>query len=214
MNRFRTALQPASQRIQRSLLHSSSRCDRPADEGKASREEAGPSELSRRLSASTPPTSTSAPKASNRFAAAVSSPERRHLVEANNARKALSKARTVGKYYSPGFLNLKSQETKEGLKPRKFPILGPSAAVAKKIDVLYQLGLRPGHVSLHDDSYKNPILLSEFVSEMGKIKGRKNTELTRRSQREVGKAIRRARSMGLMPVMSKDPSAWKIYPQK
>lgn len=105
---------------------------------------------------------------------------------------------------------MESQSTRDTKAPRKFPILGPSAAVAKKIDILHRLKLRPGHVSLHDDSYKNPVLLSEYVSEMGKIMGRKNTQLTRRSQREVGKAIRRARSMGLMPVMSKNAKAWKL----
>lgn len=114
-------------------------------------------------------------------------------------------------YYSPPFLNLEKSHAPRSRVGRKFPILGPSAAVAKQIDPLYKLRLRPGHVSLHDDSYKNPVLLSEYVTEMGKIMGRKNTELTRRSQREVGKAIRRARSMGLMPVMSKNVIAWKRY---
>lgn len=94
-------------------------------------------------------------------------------------------------------------------KPRKAPaLLGPSAPEAKKQDPLYQLGLKPGHPSLHDDSYKNPVLLSNYVSEMGKIRPRSVTGLTRRSQREIGKAIRRARSMGLMPIMSRNPVAW------
>lgn len=92
---------------------------------------------------------------------------------------------------------------------RAAPLLGPSRAVAEQNDPLFKLGLRPGHVSLHDDSYKNPLLLSTYVTEMGKIKPRRETGLTRRSQREVAKGIRRARSMGLMPVMSRNVTAWK-----
>jgi small subunit ribosomal protein S18 len=86
------------------------------------------------------------------------------------------------------------------------PLLGPGAREARAADQLHRLRLRPGHPSLHDDSYKNPPLLSAYVSEMGKIKPRNATGLTRRSQREVGKAVRRARAMGLMPVMSNQAS--------
>lgn len=113
-------------------------------------------------------------------------------------------------YYSPSFLNLEEHVSNKKA-PRKFPTLGPPAAIAKKIDPLYQLKLRPGHPSLHDDSYKNPTLLSQYVSEMGKIQSRRNTQLTRRSQREIGKAIRRARSMGLMPVMTRTPMVWNRF---
>jgi small subunit ribosomal protein S18 len=56
---------------------------------------------------------------------------------------------------------------------------------------------------LHDDSYKNPAILANYVTEMGKIMPRASTGLTRKSQRMIGKAIRRARSMGLLPVMSR-----------
>lgn len=47
----------------------------------------------------------------------------------------------------------------------------------------------------------NPVLLNDFLSEMGKIKGRNETKLTRRSQRLVGKAVRRARAMGVLPAL-------------
>jgi small subunit ribosomal protein S18 len=49
----------------------------------------------------------------------------------------------------------------------------------------------------------NAKLLSAYVTSMGKIKSRNATGLTQRSQRLVGKAIRRARHMGIMPWMSK-----------
>lgn len=38
---------------------------------------------------------------------------------------------------------------------------------------------------------------------MGKILPRNVTGLTRKSQRYVGKAIRRARAMGILPVLSR-----------
>ena len=106
-----------------------------------------------------------------------------------------------GRSYAPKNLNLEhiyAQRTR-----RAPPLLGPSRSMAERTDEIFKLGLRPGHVSLHDDSYKNPVLLSNYVSVMGKIKPRKSSGLTRRSQREVAKAIRRAQNMGLMPVMSK-----------
>ena len=49
----------------------------------------------------------------------------------------------------------------------------------------------------------NSRLLSHFVTDMGKIKPRSQTKLTWRSQRRLGKAIRRAKMMGIIPVLSR-----------
>ncbi|KAJ2694973.1 hypothetical protein H4R19_005874, partial [Coemansia spiralis] len=51
--------------------------------------------------------------------------------------------------------------------------------------------------------YKNALVLSNFVTEMGRIKPRHKSGLTAKSQRRVAKAIRRARSFGLLPITSK-----------
>lgn len=110
------------------------------------------------------------------------------------------------KYYAPRHLNLEKLHERRVFRAR--PLLGPPAAEAKEKDLLHQLKLRPGHPSLHDDSYKNPVLLSSYVTEMGKIQKRSQTGLTWRSQREVGKAVRRARAMGLMPVMRRNVNDW------
>lgn len=104
-------------------------------------------------------------------------------------------------YYAPSTLNA-AEYDREGRPRPALPLLGPGAREARAGDELHRLGLRPGHPSLHDDSYKNPPLLSAYITDMGKIKPRNVTGLTRRSQREVGKAVRRARAMGLVPVMS------------
>ncbi|KAJ1947870.1 hypothetical protein GGF37_000017 [Kickxella alabastrina] len=51
--------------------------------------------------------------------------------------------------------------------------------------------------------YKNTNVLSNFITEMGKIKPRYKTGLTAKSQRRLAQAIKRARAFGLMPVTSK-----------
>ncbi|KAJ1929360.1 hypothetical protein IWQ60_001223 [Tieghemiomyces parasiticus] len=53
------------------------------------------------------------------------------------------------------------------------------------------------------DHYKDANLLSQYVTVMGRIKPRSQTGLTNKNQRLVAKAIRRARSFGLMPITYK-----------
>lgn len=77
------------------------------------------------------------------------------------------------------------------------PRLGPPRAEALKSDPIPYFNIRPDHEHL------NPIFLNGFLTDMGKIKGRNETGLTRKSQRLVGKAIRRARAMGVLPTMHK-----------
>ena len=49
-----------------------------------------------------------------------------------------------------------------------------------------------------------PTKMVQFCrSLMGRIQPRNVTGLTRKSQRQVGKAIRRARAMGILPVLSR-----------
>ncbi|PWN42675.1 hypothetical protein IE81DRAFT_323228 [Ceraceosorus guamensis] len=112
-------------------------------------------------------------------------------------------------HYVPATLNVQTHAPRTYF--RAIPLLGPGRAEAELVDQLHKLQLRPGHPSLADDSYKNPVLLMPYISDMGKIKRRALSRLTRRSQREVGKAIRRARAMGLVPIMSNQDSAgWRL----
>ncbi|KAF5333260.1 hypothetical protein D9611_002189 [Ephemerocybe angulata] len=86
-------------------------------------------------------------------------------------------------------------------KPRpKRPIVAPSTQKAKGKDVFYQLSLDPLSIAT------NASILSGYVTEMGQIRPRTSTELTVKSQRKLGKAIRRARMMGVIPLLSKFPS--------
>lgn len=51
--------------------------------------------------------------------------------------------------------------------------------------------------------YKDVSLLNRFVSEGGKILGRKSTGLNAYNQRQVARAVKRAQHLGLMPFSSK-----------
>ncbi|WFD23008.1 hypothetical protein MEQU1_001692 [Malassezia equina] len=106
-----------------------------------------------------------------------------------------------GFYYDPQTLNPESMRAQP--RRRALPLLGPTKREAMKTDPLHILGINPSRPSLADDSYKNGAIMSQFVSEMGKILPRNVTGLTRKSQRYVGKAIRRARAMGILPVLSR-----------
>jgi small subunit ribosomal protein S18 len=77
------------------------------------------------------------------------------------------------------------------------PKLGPGAREARRHDVFAQLDIDPLR------EVGNRRLLSRFVSEMGKIKPRQETKLSRKSQHRLGKAIRRSKMMGLIPVLRK-----------
>ncbi|KAK7695965.1 hypothetical protein QCA50_000604 [Cerrena zonata] len=81
--------------------------------------------------------------------------------------------------------------------PSKRPLLGPSVKESKRRDLFHQLGIDPLHESF------NSSLLSSYVTGMGKIKGRSETGLTWKSQRRLGKSIRRAKMIGIIPILCK-----------
>jgi len=85
---------------------------------------------------------------------------------------------------------------------RKRALLGPGAAESRKNDWFYQLGIDPL------DEAMNPRLLSYFVSDLGKMRSRADTKLTWRSQRRLTKAVRRAKMMGVMPILNKHISLY------
>jgi len=89
---------------------------------------------------------------------------------------------------------------------RKRALLGPGAAESRRNDWFYQLGIDPL------DEAMNPRLLSYFVSDMGKIKSRADNKLTWRNQRRLTKAIRRAKMIGIMPILNKQIPQYKAIP--
>jgi small subunit ribosomal protein S18 len=86
---------------------------------------------------------------------------------------------------------------------RRRALLGPGASESRQNDWFYQLGIDPL------DEATNPRLLSYFVTDMGKVKNRAETKLTWRNQRRLAKAIRRAKMMGIMPILNKQVSSYK-----
>ncbi|GLB33956.1 putative ribosomal protein S18 [Lyophyllum shimeji] len=91
--------------------------------------------------------------------------------------------------------------------PRR-PAVGPPPAVARYNDVFHQFNIDPLSQAM------NPDILSHYVSEMGKIYSRNITGLTTKSQRKIGKAIRRAKMMGIIPVLSKTRGLYSQYRSK
>jgi len=52
--------------------------------------------------------------------------------------------------------------------------------------------------------------MSEYMSEMGRIKNRNDTGLRPVNQRKMAKAIRRAIGMGLMPSVHRHPETLRV----
>ena len=76
------------------------------------------------------------------------------------------------------------------------PLLGPDAKTSMRLDLFHQMQFNPLR------ECQNSSLLQRFVTPMGKIKKRSETNLTWKNQRRVGKAVRRAKMMGIIPVLS------------
>lgn len=55
-------------------------------------------------------------------------------------------------------------------------------------------------------------MMSEYMSEMGRIKHSRETGLRPKNQRKIAKAIRRAIGLGLMPSVHRHPLALKACP--
>ncbi|CEG77833.1 hypothetical protein RMATCC62417_12522 [Rhizopus microsporus] len=89
-----------------------------------------------------------------------------------------------GDLYHPQDLN--DSRYRESLRVRR----GKSATPTQ--DPFEVLDLNPLH------EYKNYKLLSQFVSDIGKILPREQTGLSAKNQRKLAKAIKRARAIGLM----------------
>ena len=83
---------------------------------------------------------------------------------------------------------------------RKPVVIGPDAYQSRARDAFHQLNIDPLYEAM------NPTLLSAFVTEMGKIRKRAQTNLTWRNQRKITKAIKRAKLMGIMPWHYRLPS--------
>ena len=57
---------------------------------------------------------------------------------------------------------------------------------------------------------KNFSMMAEYMTQMGRIRHRKDTGLRAVNQRKIAKAIRRAVGMGLMPSVHKHPEMLEV----
>jgi small subunit ribosomal protein S18 len=57
--------------------------------------------------------------------------------------------------------------------------------------------------NIQDVDFKETILLKRFISALGKIRSRKRTGLCASHQRQVARAIKKARHLGLLSATSK-----------
>ena len=85
-----------------------------------------------------------------------------------------------------------------------------------QIDVLDQLGINPKQHYKASGNARNPLtesayipqnfsMMSEYMTDMGRIKHRRETSLRPVNQRRMAKAIRRAIGVGLMPGVHRHP---------
>ncbi|PIA19155.1 ribosomal protein S18 [Coemansia reversa NRRL 1564] len=96
--------------------------------------------------------------------------------------------------YTNRLLPLTTYKLKDIREPETQSNANKKTETKKVVDPFVLLGMNPLK------EYKNTVLLSQFVTEMGRIKARHKTGITAKSQRRIAKAIRRARSFGLIPV--------------
>ncbi|KAF2819841.1 ribosomal protein S18 [Ophiobolus disseminans] len=96
-----------------------------------------------------------------------------------------------GDVYSP--IDLSGAEQKKWKTGRKKP----------QSDAFDVLGINPVL------EYKNFTIMSEYMTETGRIKHSKDTGLRPKNQRKIAKAIRRAIGLGLMPSVHRHPLVLK-----
>lgn len=101
--------------------------------------------------------------------------------------KQMARAWNAGDVYAPH--DLTGAEQNKWKMSRKTP----------QSDAFDRLGIDPV------TEYKNFTLMSEYMTEMGRIKHSRETGLRPKNQRKVAKAIRRAIGLGLMPSVHRHP---------
>ncbi|GGR84907.1 30S ribosomal protein S18 2 [Streptomyces aureoverticillatus] len=84
--------------------------------------------------------------------------------------------------------------------------MSPSSSSSRRSDRGKPLKSRPNPLDVAGITYidyKDTDLLRKFISDRGKIRSRRVTRVTVQQQRQLAKAIKNAREMGLLPVASR-----------
>lgn len=94
----------------------------------------------------------------------------------------------AGRVYSPEDLSFNAKRP-----------LKKAAREASIVDKFHQLQIKPL------DQYKSYNLLSEYITDLGRIRPRIQTGLSAKNQRVLARTVRRARALSLLPTTSKHP---------
>jgi len=113
----------------------------------------------------------------------------------------------TGDVYSPS--DLSGAEQKKWKTGRKKPQSDAFDVLGINPVSEYKVGCRR-HEGLHTtDRLQNFTMMSEYMTETGRIKHSRDTGLRPKNQRKIAKAIRRAIGLGLMPSVHRHPLVLK-----
>lgn len=106
-----------------------------------------------------------------------------------------------GDVYSPHDLSpaeqIKSKNARQPTRAKEMKPVNTRKGGGK--DVLDDLSINPMK------EYKNFKMMSEFVTEMGRIRHARETGFRAVNQRKMAKAVRRAHALGLLPTVHRHP---------
>lgn len=117
--------------------------------------------------------------------------------EASDLTQYESNLSTIGQIYSPDDLSFEAKRPMQ-----------QSARRARIKDKFEKYQISP------IDEYTSHDMMSEFVSDLGRIMKREQTGLSAKNQRKLGKAVRRARALSLLPSTAKHPESVRIDGQR
>lgn len=102
-------------------------------------------------------------------------------------------AAKLGRTYSPADLSFEARR----------PLL-QATRQAGTVDQFENYQINPLH------EYKSYKLLSTFITDLGRIRTREQSGLSAKHQRQLGKAVRRARALSLLPTTAKHPDSKEL----
>jgi small subunit ribosomal protein S18 len=113
----------------------------------------------------------------------------------------------TGDVYSPS--DLSGAEQKKWKLGRKKPQSDAFDVLGINPVLEYKVGLTAHSGWYETDGLQNFTMMSEYMTETGRIKHSKDTGLRPKNQRKIAKAIRRAIGLGLMPSVHRHPLVLK-----
>lgn len=131
--------------------------------------------------------------------------------ERQNFQKHMYRKWNTGDVYAPH--DLSGVEQKKWKTARKTPSSDAFDTLGINPVAEYKVRYKPrGRLHRDADQPQNFTIMSEYVSETGRIKHSQETGLRPKNQRKIAKAIRRAIGLGLVPSVHRHPLVLKMSP--